>query len=75
MFQNRVTKCICHSRTFEDVKAYAAEQSLTSVGELQAHDICSNSCGLCSPYVQMMLKTGQVEYVPGEPFIINTTKR
>lgn len=68
MSKNKVTKCICHNRTFEEVKAYAAEQSLTSVDELQTHDFCSNSCGLCSPYVEVVLETGQTEFTPGEPF-------
>lgn len=68
MAHNKVTKCICHSRSFEEVKAYAADQNITSVEELQERDFCSNSCGLCSPYVEAMLNTGQVEFTPGEPF-------
>lgn len=68
MSQDKVTKCICHNCTFEEVKAYANEQSLTSLDELQDHDICSNSCGLCSPYVEVLLETGRTEFTPGEPF-------
>lgn len=68
MSQNKVTRCICHDRSFEEVKVYATEQSIASVDELQERNYCSNSCGLCSPYVEMMLKTGQVEFTPGEPF-------
>lgn len=68
MSRNKVTKCVCHNRTFEEVKNYAAEQNLISVEELRDHNYCSNSCGLCSPYIEVVLKTGQVEFTPGEPF-------
>lgn len=68
MSRNKVTRCICYKRTFKEVKSYAEEHNLSSVKELQDHDFCSNSCELCSPYVELMLKTGQVEFSPGEPF-------
>lgn len=68
MARNKVTKCICHKRSFEEVKAYAADQDLNTVEELQDHDFCSNSCGLCAPYVEVTLETGQTEFTPGEPF-------
>lgn len=68
MASNKVTRCICHGRPFTEVKAYAEKKGLTTVDELQDHDFCSNSCGLCIPYVKMMLKTGQTVFSPGEPY-------
>lgn len=68
MARNKVTKCICHHHTFEEIKAYAEEHNLNSVEELQEHDFCSNSCGLCVPYVELTLETDQTEFTPGEPF-------
>ncbi len=68
MAGNNITRCICHSRTFDEVKAYAEEHGLTSVNELENHNFCSNSCGLCVPYVKVLLKTGQTEFSPGEPY-------
>lgn len=68
MAQNEVVKCICHNRTFEEVKAYAEKKDLHSVEELQEHNFCSNSCQMCAPYVEVMLKTGQTSFYPGEPF-------
>ncbi|HKK46677.1 MAG TPA: hypothetical protein VJ964_14220 [Balneolaceae bacterium] len=65
---NKVTKCICHDRTFEEVKDYADANDISSVGELQDLDYCSNSCGLCAPYVEVILETGQTEFTPGEPY-------
>jgi NAD(P)H-nitrite reductase large subunit len=68
MGRNKVTKCICYKRSFQEVKAYAKEQNLNTVEELQERDYCSNSCGLCAPYVEVTLETGQTEFTPGEPF-------
>lgn len=68
MGRNKVTRCICHGRSFEEVKAYATEHNLSSVEELQDHNFCSNSCQMCAPYVELVLKTGQTEFTPGEPF-------
>ena len=64
----KVLKCICHDRTFEEVKAYADEHDLSSLAELQDRDYCSNSCGMCAPYVEITLETGQTEFIPGEPY-------
>lgn len=68
MARNKVTRCICHKHSFEEVKRYASEHQLTSVDQLQEHDFCSNSCGLCAPYVEVLLETGQTEFRPGEPY-------
>lgn len=68
MAGNKVTRCICHDRTFEEVKTYVGEHGISSVDELQDRNFCSNSCGLCAPYVEVVLKTGQTEFSPGEPF-------
>ncbi|HEX6981936.1 MAG TPA: hypothetical protein VF181_04175 [Balneolaceae bacterium] len=68
MARNKVVKCICHDKMFDEVKAYAEEHGISTVEELQKRNYCSNSCRLCMPYVEMMLKTGQTEFTPGEPF-------
>jgi len=68
MGRNKVIKCICHKRSFEEIKSYASKHDLSSVDELQNRDYCSNSCGLCAPYVEVTLETGQTEFSPGEPF-------
>ena len=74
MGRNTVTKCICHNRTFEEVQEYANEHNLSSVDELQDHNFCSNSCGMCAPYVEMMLETSRTEFAPREPFLKKGTK-
>ncbi|NGP88558.1 hypothetical protein [Fodinibius halophilus] len=68
MAQNLVTKCICHDRSFEEVKDYAEEHELCTVKELREHDFCSTSCGLCTPYIEIVLETDQTQFTPGEPY-------
>ncbi|WP_138429130.1 hypothetical protein [Fodinibius saliphilus] len=68
MAQNLVTECICHDCSFEEVKDYAEKHELCTVQELREHDICSTSCGLCAPYIEMMLETDQTQFTPGEPY-------
>lgn len=60
-----VSKCICHSREFAEIKEYAEEHGLTSVEELQSEKFCSCGCGLCIPYIDLMFKTGETEFKPG----------
>ncbi|MEX0610101.1 MAG: hypothetical protein WD016_09600 [Balneolaceae bacterium] len=60
-----VNKCICHNKEFSEVKKHAEEKGYSTVKELQAENYCSNSCGLCIPYVEMVLETGDTEFEPG----------
>lgn len=57
-----VTKCICHNRSFEQIKAYAKRNRIDTVEELQERYICSCSCQQCLPYVKRMLKTGETSF-------------
>jgi bacterioferritin-associated ferredoxin len=68
MAQNKVVKCICHAKTFDEIKAYAEKHNISTLEELQERNYCSNGCRMCTPYVEMVLKTGQTEFNPGEPF-------
>jgi NAD(P)H-nitrite reductase large subunit len=68
MAPNSVTECICHNRDFSEIKEYAHQNNVDSLDELQDQNYCSNSCGLCGPYVEILLQTGQTVFKPGEPF-------
>lgn len=68
MARTNVTKCICHKKTFVEIRKHAEQNDLSSVKELQDVNFCSNSCGLCEPYVELVLETGQTKFIPGEPF-------
>lgn len=60
-----VTHCICHARSFVEIREIALKKGFASVEELQMEDICSNSCQMCEPYVEMMLETGETAFEPG----------
>ena len=60
-----VNQCICHKKTFDEVKAYAEENGYTTVEELQAEEFCSNSCRMCKPYIELMFETGETAFKPG----------
>lgn len=60
-----ITRCICHSRTFEEIKTVAKNENMNSLEDLQDEDICGCGCGLCIPYVEMMLETGDTEFEYG----------
>lgn len=63
-----VSRCICHNRDFAEVKKYAEEKGYSTVEELQADRFCSCGCGLCIPYVELMLETGETEFDPRAPY-------
>lgn len=60
-----VNRCICHSKTFEEIKEYAESNGISKVSELQAEDYCSNKCRMCEPYLTLMFKTGKTAFEPG----------
>jgi bacterioferritin-associated ferredoxin len=68
MSDNQVTRCICHDKSFEEIKKYAEENNISSLDELQSQNFCSNSCRMCSPYVEIVLESGQTDFYPGEPY-------
>lgn len=65
MSQFTVSKCICHKKDFSEIKAYIEQHNISSVKELQDQNYCSCGCGLCSPYIELMLETGEVSFEPG----------
>ncbi len=68
MAPNNVKECVCHNRNFSEIRQYASQNNINSLNELQDQNYCSNSCGLCAPYVEIILETGQTVFSPGEPF-------
>ncbi len=58
-----VDRCVCHERLFTEILAIARERGLDLEG-LQREEVCSCGCGLCGPYVELMLETGRTEIEP-----------
>lgn len=60
-----VTRCICHNRSFEEIKVYADKHDIETVEELRKRKFCSCGCQMCKPYIEMTLKTGETSFEPG----------
>ncbi len=67
-----IDRCICHQRSFEEIKKFAEEHDVKNIEDLQDANVCSTSCQLCVPYVKRMLETGETSF-PLD-FIINSTQ-
>jgi bacterioferritin-associated ferredoxin len=60
----KVKRCICHQRTFESLKNLAEREEIETVEELQRRRLCGRGCGMCVPYVRLMLETGKTAFDP-----------
>lgn len=56
-----VTRCICHDRSFDELKRLADAERLT-IDQLKARTGCCTGCGMCEPYVRLMLSTGRTSF-------------
>ncbi|RNC80748.1 MAG: hypothetical protein ED559_02780 [Phycisphaera sp.] len=61
-----VTGCVCHDISFEELREIARE-SKCSFDELSKKTKCCTGCGMCEPYVRLMLRTGQTRFDPLPP--------
>ena len=62
-----VTRCVCHQRTFAELKALCAANDWTTVGEISLETNCGLGCGSCRPYLAAMLDTGATSFSVAEP--------
>jgi len=61
-----VDRCICHNITFDEIQKIAHQRDFNTVEELQVEGICCLNCKLCKPYIELMFKTGQTSFKPGD---------
>ncbi|MCC6425380.1 MAG: (2Fe-2S)-binding protein [Phycisphaerales bacterium] len=54
----QVDRCVCHDITFERLKQLADERGIDAAG-LRELTGCGGGCGMCIPYIHVMLRTGQ----------------
>ena len=59
-----VDRCICFNRTFSEIKIIADKHNIKSISELKKCITFGENCKLCIPYVELMLKTGEIEFEP-----------
>lgn len=53
----RVERCVCFDQPFEKLLRMAREEGLTQ-DELSERTGCCTGCGMCKPYVRVVLTTG-----------------
>lgn len=69
-----VDRCVCHAITFQSLKAIAASRGL-DFNDLRAATKCCTGCGLCEPYVKLMLRTGRTEFGVLPPAVAEELRR
>jgi bacterioferritin-associated ferredoxin len=57
-----IRACICHNKTFAEVKRLADVGGWATMEEIAAKTGCGSGCGLCRPYLQRMLETGETAF-------------
>ncbi|HKK20593.1 MAG TPA: (2Fe-2S)-binding protein [candidate division Zixibacteria bacterium] len=57
-----VNRCVCFDKTFRELREIAARMGAKSVEQLQSHVEFGKNCGLCLPYVRLMLQTGKTSF-------------
>jgi len=60
-----VDRCVCHNVTLAQLKAMSTKA--TTVDELSEKTNCCTGCGMCRPYVVLMLRTSQTSFAPLPP--------
>lgn len=53
-----IKKCVCFDTTFAHLK----EAEIKSLEEAAQRFGCGTNCGLCKPYIQKMIVTGETEF-------------
>lgn len=56
-----VTRCVCHNLSFDELKRRSDAEGL-SFEELKARTRCATGCGMCEPYIQLMMLTGETRF-------------
>jgi len=64
-----VNRCVCHELSFADLLEQADARGLDFAG-LRTLTGCSTGCGLCEPYVRLMLHTRRVSFPVLSPITI-----
>lgn len=57
-----VTRCVCFDISFAQLKKVANTNDVHDLEALQQCVEFGQKCGLCHPYVQRMLRTGETEF-------------
>jgi bacterioferritin-associated ferredoxin len=56
-----IDRCVCVDCTFAEMRSLAERKKLDFKG-ISRETNCGMGCGLCIPYIKMMLRTGQTVF-------------
>lgn len=56
-----IDRCVCFDLRFADLKTKLAERPAT-VDQIAKRFGCGSCCGLCRPYIERMLRTGETVF-------------
>lgn len=56
-----IDRCICYDRTFSEVRVAACADGLDMDGIAKRFG-CGSCCGVCRPYLERMLETGETVF-------------
>lgn len=65
-----VSHCICLNASFESLLVVARAEDMT-FEQLRARTGCASRCGMCEPYIRVMIQTGQTSFRPMNRVSIN----
>lgn len=65
-----VTHCVCKEISFDHLLETSRELGL-DFDQLCDRTKCTTACGMCEPYIRLMLKTGQTSFKPMSRVTIN----
>ena len=60
--QKPVRACLCYPHTFAELKNLAEQNHWQAVADITAAVGCGSGCGLCRPYLALMLETGETAF-------------
>ncbi len=53
-----VKRCLCYDRSFLEIQ----REGLKSIDEIIDRYGCTTGCGMCKPYIEEMLRTGETSF-------------
>ena len=56
-----VDRCVCHAVPFTEIKRLI-DTGLTTVDQLAERTACTTGCGMCEPYVRLVIATGHTAF-------------
>lgn len=60
--QKPVCACLCYPHSFAELKRLSEQNDWQTVADITAAVGCGSGCGLCGPYLALMLETGETAF-------------